>query len=93
MRYRRADVAGGTDFFTVNLAERKRTSLVEHVDVLRAVNQKVNTMHPLHIERSHSSGRSTCRKKQSGEVGFPRRFRAGVAGSFSSAPAKALRRQ
>jgi putative transposase len=30
MRYRRADVAGGTYFFTVNLAERKRTLLVEH---------------------------------------------------------------
>ena len=29
MRYRRADVAGGTYFFTVNLAERKRTLLVE----------------------------------------------------------------
>jgi len=32
MRYRRADVAGGTYFFTVDLAQRKRTLLVEHVD-------------------------------------------------------------
>lgn len=32
MRYRWADVAGGTYFFTVNLAERKRTLLVEHLD-------------------------------------------------------------
>ena len=50
MRYRRADVAGGTYFFTVNLAERKRTLLVDHVDVLRTVMQKVKTTHPLHID-------------------------------------------
>jgi putative transposase len=37
MRYRRADVAGGTYFFTVNLAERKRTLLLDHVEVLREV--------------------------------------------------------
>ena len=36
MFYRRAKVAGGTYFFTVNLAERKRTLLVEHVSLLRA---------------------------------------------------------
>jgi len=30
MRDHQADVAGGTYFFTVNLAERKRTLLVEH---------------------------------------------------------------
>ena len=35
MRYRRADVAGGTYFFTVNLAERKSDLLVRHIDDLR----------------------------------------------------------
>ena len=50
MRYRRADVAGGTYFFTVNLAERKRTLLVDHVDVLRTVMQKVKATHPFHID-------------------------------------------
>jgi REP-associated tyrosine transposase len=50
MRYRRADVAGGTYFFTVNLAERKRTLLVVYVDVLRAVIQKVKTMHLFQID-------------------------------------------
>ncbi len=50
MRYRRADVAGGTYFFTVNLAERKRTLLVDHVDLLRAVVQKVKAAHPFHID-------------------------------------------
>ena len=34
--YCRAWVPGGTYFFTVNLLERRRTLLVEHVDALRA---------------------------------------------------------
>ena len=50
MRYRRAQVAGGTYFFTVNLAERKHTLLVDHVDVLRKVIQKVKSAHPFHID-------------------------------------------
>jgi len=33
--YLRVRVPGGTYFFTVNLADRKRCLLVEHVDVLR----------------------------------------------------------
>lgn len=32
MRDRRADVMGGTYFFTVNLAERKRRLLVDHIN-------------------------------------------------------------
>jgi putative transposase len=40
MRYWQANVAGGTYFFTVNLAERKRTLLVDHVNLLRALVQK-----------------------------------------------------
>ena len=50
MRYRRADVAGGTYFFTVNLAERKRRLLVDHVDALRMVMQRVKSSHPFHID-------------------------------------------
>lgn len=34
--YRRAWVPGGTYFFTVNLLERRRRLLVEHIDALRA---------------------------------------------------------
>jgi putative transposase len=34
--YRREYVPGGTFFFTVNLLERRRRLLVEHVDDLRA---------------------------------------------------------
>ncbi|MGH8499532.1 MAG: REP-associated tyrosine transposase [Methylococcales bacterium] len=47
---RRADVKGGTYFFTVNLAERKRTLLVDHVGVLRTVLRKVKRMHPFYID-------------------------------------------
>ena len=50
MRYRRANVAGGTYFFTVNLAERKRTLLVDYVDLLRTVLREVKTRHPFHID-------------------------------------------
>lgn len=46
MRYRRADTAGGTYFFTVNLAERSSDMLVRHIDDLRAVMQHVKQTHP-----------------------------------------------
>jgi putative transposase len=39
MRYRRADVTGGTYFFTVNLAERKRMLLVDHINARKADNR------------------------------------------------------
>jgi putative transposase len=50
MRYRRADVTGGTYFFTVNLAERSRTLLVDQVDTLREVVRMVKAEHPFHID-------------------------------------------
>lgn len=50
MRYRRADVKGGTYFLTVNLAERKRTILVDHMDVLRTVMKKVKAVHACRID-------------------------------------------
>jgi putative transposase len=50
MRYRRAHVGGGTYFFTVNLAERSRTLLVDHADVLRSVMREVKVRHPFHID-------------------------------------------
>ncbi len=49
MRYRRADVAGGTFFFTVNLAERSADLLVRHVDVLRTTVRRVRHAHPFEI--------------------------------------------
>ena len=46
MRYRRAAAAGGTYFFTVDLAERGSDVLVQHMDDLRAVLQTVKMAHP-----------------------------------------------
>lgn len=50
MRYRRANLPGATYFFTVNLADRQRCLLVEHVDLLRSVMQEVRQRHPFHVE-------------------------------------------
>jgi len=43
MRYRRANAAEGTYFFTVNLAEQRSDLLVRHIDDLRAVMKTVKT--------------------------------------------------
>ncbi|MDT8372309.1 MAG: transposase [Gammaproteobacteria bacterium] len=45
MRYRRADVKGGTYFFTVNLADRKQTLLVDEFETLRSVINNVKKQH------------------------------------------------
>ena len=45
-RYRRALVPGGTFFFTVTLADRRSTALVEHIDRLRAAYGRVQRKHP-----------------------------------------------
>jgi putative transposase len=45
-RYRRALVPGGTFFFTVTLADRQSTALVEHIDRLRAAYRRVQLKHP-----------------------------------------------
>jgi putative transposase len=50
MRYRRARVDGGTYIFTVNLAERRRSLLVDYVDVLRKVVGMVKERHPFTID-------------------------------------------
>lgn len=49
MRYRRADVTGGTFFFTVNLAERSTDLLTRHVEMLRTVVRRVQHEHPFEI--------------------------------------------
>ena len=49
MRYRRARDEGATYFFTLNLAERHRTLLTDHVDMLRDVMRDVQRRHPFHI--------------------------------------------
>ena len=45
MRYRRANTAGGTYFFTVNLAERHSDLLVRHIEDLRTVLRRVKEAH------------------------------------------------
>ena len=49
MQYRRALVAGGTYFFTVNLASRQASLLTDHVDCLRASVRRVRQAHPFEI--------------------------------------------
>ena len=46
MQYRRSHTAGGTYFFTVNLAERRSDILVRHIEDLRAVINAVKQTHP-----------------------------------------------
>ena len=49
MHYRRANTAGGTYFFTVNLADRRSDLLVRHMEVMRAVTSAVKQAHPFTI--------------------------------------------
>lgn len=48
--YRRQFLPGGTYFFTVNLAQRNKTLLVDHVDNLRGVFTKVKKKQPFNID-------------------------------------------
>jgi putative transposase len=48
--YRRNFLPGGSYFFTVNLADRRRALLTDHVDVLRAVFRQVRARHPFTME-------------------------------------------
>jgi putative transposase len=49
MRYRRAAAAGATYFFTVNLADRTSTLLVDHIEILREAVRKVRQARPFEI--------------------------------------------
>jgi putative transposase len=48
--YRRNFVLGGCFFFTVNLAERRRSLLTDHLDVLRAAFHETHRRHPFTID-------------------------------------------
>ena len=50
MQYRRADVKGGTYFFTVNLADRQGSLLVDKIDILRNTMSLVMRRHPFIID-------------------------------------------
>lgn len=48
--YRRAKTPGGVYFFTVNLAERQRSTLVDHVDLLKRMFREEQKAHPFQID-------------------------------------------
>ena len=48
--YRRNFLAGGSCFFTVNLAERRLRLLTEHIDSLRAAFRQTRRNHPFTID-------------------------------------------
>ncbi|MCW8830702.1 MAG: transposase [Gammaproteobacteria bacterium] len=50
MRYRRADIKGGTYFFTVNLADRKQTLLIDEFEKLRLIINNVKKQHPFQLD-------------------------------------------
>lgn len=49
MRYRRSALAGGTWFFTVNLADRREDYLTRHIEVLRQAVRQTRSRHPFEI--------------------------------------------
>ena len=48
--YVRADIPGGTFFFTVALLERRRRLLVENIGTLREPSRRVRHRHPFTID-------------------------------------------
>lgn len=50
MQYRRANVRGGTYIFTVNLANRHGSLLVDEIDLLRNAMSLVIQRHPFTID-------------------------------------------
>ncbi|MBE1160086.1 REP-associated tyrosine transposase [Dyella acidiphila] len=49
MRYRRVKTPGGTYFFTVNLATRTSSLLIDRIDALRNAVRQVKAQHPFRI--------------------------------------------
>jgi putative transposase len=56
--YRRAFTPGGCWFFTVNLLDRRRRLLTDHIDALRAATRLTQTRHPIHHRRHGGAARS-----------------------------------
>lgn len=48
--YRRLRIQGGTYFFTVNLADRRRTLLTDHPEILRQAFRDTRAAHPFTID-------------------------------------------
>tara|TARA_R110002096_G_scaffold268308_1_gene461968 strand:- start:31 stop:561 length:531 start_codon:yes stop_codon:yes gene_type:complete len=50
MQYRRANINGATYFFTVNLANRNSTLLIDNIDILRRCIGTIKNKHPFKID-------------------------------------------
>jgi putative transposase len=50
MRYRRSNIAGATYFITVNLAERRSSTLINKIDVLRDAFRRAKSRHTFEID-------------------------------------------
>ena len=50
MQYRRAKIKGGTYFFTLNLADRRETLLIDYIDDLRESLNVVKQRHPFKLD-------------------------------------------
>ena len=50
VHYRRNFIPGGTFFFTVTLADRRSSLLVQHIEVLREAFRKVRRKQPFRID-------------------------------------------
>jgi len=48
--YRRNYISGGTYFFTVNILERKKSLLIDHIDELRSAIRVTKKNKPFHID-------------------------------------------
>ncbi len=50
--YRRQRINGAVYFFTVNLLERKKSLLTDHIELLRELGRKVKNRKPFYIDGS-----------------------------------------
>jgi hypothetical protein len=61
--YCRNFIAGGSFFFTVNLAERRLSLLTEHIDELRTAFRETRRDHPFTIEMMRSASRRSSERQ------------------------------
>ena len=95
MRYRRAKEKGGTYFFTVNLADRKSSLLLDHIEDFRDIMKKVKQQHPFDIDAmvvlpNHVH---TMRTLPKGDTDYPKRWMLIKAGFPRRIPKGEYRRK
>ena len=95
MQYRRTKEKGGTYFFTVNLADRKSSLLLDHIEDFRDVMKKVKQQHPFDIDAmvvlpDHVHTMWTLPK---GDADYPKRWMLIKAGFSRRIPKGEYRRK